>query len=142
VASGGRIRRLATVAPGRFATDAASCRLELDGLLAFCRIGRGAALLVADADLLHDGTWAAPGPTGTARHRRLSDNPLIAADWLDRLSGIERQRVARPVRWRDRGASRARALLFAAIPLIGLLALAIHGLIHNRRTKNNRRTIS
>lgn len=35
----------------------ARCAIRTDELLALCRVGRGQALLVADADVLHDAQW-------------------------------------------------------------------------------------
>ena len=127
----GAARRLALAAPGRFVTFDASCRVGAREFLAACAIGRGRAWLVADADLLRDEMWAAPTPRGAERHARLADNPLIVASWLDRLAGIERERAAPAVVWQQAGASRGRALLFAAGPI--LLFLTILGLFRTRR---------
>ena len=59
--------RLTMIAPGRFLVTGADCR-RTKLYLASCRLGQGRALLVADADLLHDSAWAGPGwrrPSGT-----------------------------------------------------------------------------
>ena len=96
---------------------------ELD-YLAVCAIGAGRAFLVADADLLRDGLWAAPVARGTERHLRRADNPVVLADWLDRLAGVDRERAARPVFWRRPGANRAWSLLLAALPILAALGLA------------------
>jgi hypothetical protein len=80
-------------------------------------------LLVGDADLLTDALWApAESPRGHERHLRLADNPLVVADWLDGLAGIERERADRLVAWAEFGRSRGQALFFAMLP--GLVALA------------------
>lgn len=80
-------RRLMLAAPGRFIAHGGSCIVTHGGLMADCRIGRGRALLLADADLLHDLLWIGPGPVGTMRAGRLADNPSFVIDQLDRLNG-------------------------------------------------------
>jgi hypothetical protein len=122
VQDGAERRRMALAAPGRFVSRAPGCRVEWNGWLAACRIGRGRALLLADADLLHDALWTAPTAGGSERHARLADNPLVLAGLLDRLAGIERQRAARPVQWQAYAADRRFALLLAAVPLLLLAA--------------------
>ena len=119
----GETRRLVLAAPGRFEASG-PCRLGSQPWLADCRLGDGRALVVADADLLHDDLWAASSPRGTARHARLADNVLVVAGWLDRLAGIERERSERAVEWRDVSASRGLALILAIVPILGLLAAA------------------
>lgn len=135
----GHLRRLVTAAPGRFSASTQACRLAARGLVAYCRVGAGRAILVADADLLNDVLWVAPGPQGADRHRRLADNPLLVASWLDRLDGRQRERSAAFVIWQRPHSSRARALLLAAIPILLALGAAvaailrrgwIHPLIH------------
>lgn len=108
-------RKLRLASPGRFRLVGGNCALVQDGLLADCRVGRGRALLLADADLLHDGLWAAPA--GAARHSRRADNPLVVADLLDRLVGVRRERFAGNVTWISPAANRTRALLLALAPL-------------------------
>ena len=116
-------RRLRLVGRGRLVAGDSRCAAEADFVLA-CRIGAGAAIVVADADLLHDATWTGPGERGTERHARTSDNPLALADWLDRLAGIERPRTAGTVRWTEPAASRRAALLIALLPILAALAAA------------------
>ena len=121
---GPRPRRLTLDAPGRWQATGTACRVaELD-YLAVCAIGAGRAFLVADADLLRDGLWAAPVARGTERHLRRADNPFVLADWLDRLAAVDRERAARPVFWRRPGANRAWPLLLAALPILAALGLA------------------
>lgn len=122
--SGGQRRRLSLAAPGRFVGGGA-CRVSDAGFLAACRIGRGQAWLLADADLLHDSTWTAPMVRGDERHARLADNPLVVADLLDRLAGVSRQRAAAPVQWQAPGADRGLALLAGAAPILAALAAAL-----------------
>jgi hypothetical protein len=153
-------RRLLLDSPGRFTATGNSCRIVGPALIARCRIGGGEALLVADADLLDDMNWAPGGPPrGHERHRRIADNPLIVADWLDELAGVTRQRADRPVAWVEPGRGRLGAMLHGAAPALAALAAAIllflSGLAAARRqrrsptnlstgmlTENNSRTTS
>jgi hypothetical protein len=118
VSSAGASRRLLMFAPGRFMSDANSCTVALSGVLADCRIGRGRAILLADADMLHDRLWVGPVGLGTERHTRVADNPLIVADQLDALAGVYRQRLAGDVQWLDPGADRRLAVLLGLLPLL------------------------
>jgi hypothetical protein len=104
---------------------ATSPRCAADGFRADCRIGEGRAVILADADMMHDALWMAAGADGGERHRRISDNPLILADLLDSLAGIERRRVRAPVTWVARGVDRGRAEMLAVLPLLGLALAAL-----------------
>jgi hypothetical protein len=126
-------RRLVMFAPGRFVRESGSCAVEPPGQLARCRLGKGEALLVADADMMHDRLWAGPGSDGTERHARISDNPLLVADWLDRLWGRPRPRAAAPVQWLGRDSKPARALLLALLPLALAAAPTASRAITSRR---------
>jgi hypothetical protein len=97
--------------------------------MARCRIGRGEALLVADADLMRDDLWA---PSGPEAHRRAADNPQFVADRLDALLGLRRARADRAVAWAGPRAP-AGALVVATLPLLG--AAAAGGLLLRRRRK-------
>ncbi|NJM51549.1 MAG: hypothetical protein HC843_12330 [Sphingomonadales bacterium] len=54
-----------TVTPGMWQVSgnqaAAQCSLSKDAFIARCTVGRGSAILVADADLLHDALWGGSG---------------------------------------------------------------------------------
>lgn len=119
VRDGEASRRLALETPGRWRATGPACRVGARDFLASCAIGAGRIFLVADADLLQDGLWAAPSPRGAERHLRLSDNPLIVAGWLDRLAGLDRPRAERPVHWQRPDANRGTALLLAFLPILG-----------------------
>lgn len=90
-------RKLALVEPGHFKADSADCTLSESGLIARCAIGVGRAVLIADADLMHDSTWAGPG--GAGRTTRVADNPLFIVDLLDELLGLERERSSGDIQW-------------------------------------------
>jgi hypothetical protein len=122
--------RLRLAAPGRFVATKPACATE-DSLWARCRLGAGEALLLADADLMHDALWAGDG-AGAGRSDRTADNPLVIADRLDRLAGIGRARIAPRIdrsRW---GADRHLPWLLAGLPLI-LAAAVASTLIRLRR---------
>ncbi len=115
IRTGGETRRLTMFAPGRFAS--AACAVRSHGLVADCRIGEGRAILIADADMMHDRLWIGPGTAGAERHGRVADNPLILADLIDELAGSARRRSQGPVAWLDPGAAPSKALLLALLPL-------------------------
>jgi hypothetical protein len=119
-------RRLTLAAAGRFTATGGRCRAWLPATLAHCRIGEGGAWLIGDADLMHDALWLPPSAAGELR-RRTADNPLLVADLLDRLAGLQRPRAAAPIQWIADGASETRALLAGLAPLLaaGLAGIAI-----------------
>jgi hypothetical protein len=117
--------KLVLDSPGRFAGGRGTCAIGLNGYFADCRIGVGKAALVADADLLRDDLWMAPGSDGAARHRRIADNPLVVADMLDTLAGVKRGRVRRPVAWAEAGPSRGPAMAAAFLPAILLAGVGL-----------------
>lgn len=131
-------RRLVLRAPGSFVATGGQCRYPRF-YLARCRIGRGEAVVLADADLLDDRLWiGAPSARGGERHLRTADNPLILGDLLDGLAGLRRERADRPVSWLavPRTAAvedaRRRALLLAALVILAGLATGL-ALLYTRR---------
>lgn len=90
-----------------------------------CRVGAGRALVLADADLLHDRQWVGMGRDGVGRRYRTADTPLRIAGLLDRLAGREAVALAREaadgIAWLP-GNPRWRALLAwpAGFFLLGL----------------------
>jgi hypothetical protein len=125
IEAGGTRRRLVMFGPGRFAADGDACKVGRTPEIARCRLARGEALLLADADMMHDRLWVGPGPRGAERHARRSDNPLLVADWLDGLAGNRRPRRAGPVQWLDPAADWRFALLLALLPLLVVAAPAL-----------------
>lgn len=117
-------RRLVLAAPGRFSADNRHCRIAAQAWFAACRIGAGRALLIADADFLHDDLWTSPVPRGDQRHARTADNPLLLAAWLDQLTGHQRPRSVQPVRWLVPPIDRRPALIAALLPILATLAAA------------------
>jgi hypothetical protein len=128
----GRSRRLALFAPGQFDTEGSSCAAGLGLHLARCRLDKGRAMLLADADMMHDRMWVGPGELGSSRSARISDNPLVLADLLDYLSGSSRPRREGPVEWLRKDAQRAPALLLALLPLLAAAAPAATRLVRRR----------
>ncbi|HYG30005.1 MAG TPA: hypothetical protein VD887_07305 [Allosphingosinicella sp.] len=129
-------RRLVLRAPGSLVASGSQCRVSERFYLARCRLGRGQALVLADADLLDERLWVRATPRGTERHLRIADNPLIVADLLDGLAGLSRPRADRPVSWLEIPRSPAgerRALLLAALPILAALATGL-ALLYDRRT--------
>ena len=58
------------ISPGRLVTDG-PCKVSGEGLVAYCRIGRGEVAIVADADWLNDGLVARSGGDFPAQARAL-----------------------------------------------------------------------
>jgi hypothetical protein len=117
--------------PGRLRATSRHC--TADGFRADCRIGQGRAVILADSDMMHDTLWMGAGANGGGRYWRISDNPLILADLLDSLAGIERERVRAPVSWVARGVDRGRAELLALLPLLAVAMAALLLRISKRR---------
>ena len=127
-------RRLILDAPGRLVAQGSSCRIAGRDFIFRCRIGRGGATIVADADLLRQDLWAPAGAGGGARRARAADNHLLVADWLDGLAGLRRERLEAPIAWAAPDADRRRALVAAALPIALALALGLGLLYTGRRS--------
>jgi hypothetical protein len=122
-------RRLRMAAPGKFIATKRSCATQ-DGLWARCRLGSGDALLLADADLMHDSLWTA-GDRAAGWQDRTADNGLLLSDRLDALAGVKRERIAPPIDWQREPSGRPLALLLG-VPAL-LIAAAGATLIRLRR---------
>jgi hypothetical protein len=117
-------RRLALFAPGTLISTSDNCAVGPTPQIARCDLGKGEAIIVADADMLHDQLWVGSGSGGSQRHGRTADNPLIVADWLDALAGDPRPRLEAPVQWLSEGTSRTTAWLLALLPILAATLLA------------------
>ncbi len=85
-------QRLELLSAGRFRNRDSRCEVRAQGLIAECRIGRGYALLVADADLLAPQLWAGQRGASSSVDWR-SGNML----WLlDKLGGDANRAFASP----------------------------------------------
>ncbi len=84
--------RLELVSAGRFRSRDSHCTVRAEGLIAECRVGRGQALLVADADMLAPQLWAGQQGASSLVDWR-SGNML----WLlDKLGGNASVALAMP----------------------------------------------
>ena len=124
--------RLESQGIGRFTRTRGGCALAAEGLVADCRIGRGRALLVADADLLDARQWRGPGPRGAEREQRRADNVALLLGWLAALDGTRAgppSPETAPTRWIDPAADSDWPLLVGLLPGLGFLGTAwgIHG---------------
>lgn len=126
-------RRLLMAAPGKFVAIGGACVVGDGGLGADCRIGRGRALLFADADMLHELLWAGPGAEGTRRAGRLADNPAYIFDRLDQLRG-RTSRQGDLVRWIKSPESYNIAVPAAAFAPGATLLLGLYLLLRGRRS--------
>lgn len=98
--SDGALLQLAGVS--RFRLTGARCRLAEQGLIARCGVGRGSAILIADADVANDALWTAAPGTPERADRWTSDAPAVVAalltgearplagsrNWLRRADGL------------------------------------------------------
>ena len=116
--------------PGRFTATGPACR-AVRSYYARCSIGSGQAAVLADADLMRDELWMSAAADGGARDWRRADNPLVLADLLDALGGMERERVRAPIAWRQLGERPLRGLLPVVLPLL-LLGFAAAALLLRR----------
>ncbi|MGF7151024.1 hypothetical protein FHS96_004685 [Sphingomonas zeicaulis] len=119
--------RLETQGIGRFTRTRGDCAVTAEGLVADCRIGRGRALLVADADLLDARQWRGPGPRGAEREQRRADNVAMVLGWLAALDGqgaAAPQPETAPIRWIDPAANSDWPLLVGLLPGLGFLGTA------------------
>lgn len=126
--TGPEARRLVLRTPGIIASRGRDCRPD-EFYLVRCRIGRGEAIILVDADLLADPLWTdIASARGSERHLRIADNPLVVADLLDSLAGLGRERSDAPVSWIAAAtapairAERRRAPLLAGLPILFVLA--------------------
>ncbi len=83
-------RRLRLAAAGLFATkkhdEAVHCQISLGGVRADCAIGKGRAVLLSDADMLHPALWLSPALVGSG------DLDLSPGLWrADNIGWIETQ---------------------------------------------------
>ncbi|MET0364249.1 MAG: hypothetical protein ABW169_06310 [Sphingobium sp.] len=126
-ASGGPVERR-MLADGRmiqiagashFIPSGSLCRVASDGLVAQCVVGKGTAILVADADFVNDALWTAD-PAAPAQTRRwTSDAVAVLADFLAPGTG---EMAGRRV-WLVRADGLPVALRMA----LGLLVLLVAG---------------
>lgn len=63
---------------GRWQTRTPNCKIESDGVIADCRVGKGRALLVADADLLDQRLWRESGMDNESAILKLIDRVAAA----------------------------------------------------------------
>lgn len=132
-------RRLVTEHAGRLTSRGKACRTT-QPFLAECRLGQGQALILADADLVRDELWVGEGARGGYPDRRVSDNPVVVADLLDRLAGLQRDRALGKVRWRRPDSSLPHTLLGALLPLVAVLVGGIAMALRRRRRRRYAQT--
>lgn len=113
--------RIRPGAPGRWRRTGGNCKIASAGLVADCAVGRGRAVLVADADLLLDDLWVGMGSDGTGPRHRSADNGRLLVALLDGLRGAPGPESANLAAWIESGSpvgSAATALLLPPFLLI------------------------
>lgn len=114
----------------RFRLTGAACRLAEQGLVARCSVGKGNAILIADADFANDALWTMAPDAPDRADRWTSDAPAVIAALLRRdgpLPGAERN-------WLARADGLSHALRWPLAALLGW-SLAIGVLVARKRTK-------
>src|SRR3546814_17486119 len=96
----------------------------MNGLMADCAIGKGRALVLADADLLRDASWFGPGAQGESRGARIADNGHRVSAAAQMLLDGQDSMSAYDVRWRTDVPQRAGPLVLAGRAIPRLLACA------------------
>lgn len=124
-AGGGEVRRflsdgrlVTTLAAGRLRAVGAGCRAMADGLVMRCAVGRGEAVMVADADLLDDRLWLADLERPLESRGWVADTPDLIAEWL----GVS---VQAGRRWLRDGAALRDAVRWALLVGIGWAAMGM-----------------
>ncbi len=102
MAGGSRVHALST---GRFHTTGRDCAIALAGRSAECRLGRGRAVLIADADLLNPVLWSGGGASA-ARWREGNLDWIIGQ--IEQLAGSQRAAMAMPS-WKTAGPDRGES---------------------------------
>lgn len=120
---GGARWRVRPGAPGRWRRTGGDCVLTAAGLVADCAVGRGRAVLLADADLLLDDLWVGVGLDGTGRRHRTADNGPLLVALLDGLRGAADPKARETVAWLESGRPMGRAATGLFLPPV-LLILA------------------
>jgi len=96
---------LTSMAASRFEVREEHCRPEASGLIVLCRIGRGTAIMVADADMIDDRLWLADPGRPLLPQQWSADTPALVMHWLGQSLSGERRWVrseddlVRAVRW-------------------------------------------
>ncbi|MFT3968230.1 MAG: Gldg family protein [Sphingobium sp.] len=117
-----------------FLPDGKACRLSSRGLVARCRIGRGIAILVADADFANDALWTADPANPAHIGSWTSDAPALLADFLGDGQGNAAGRCI----W----LTRADGLPGAARPALAVLLLLSAMVSLSMGTKREKRSVS
>lgn len=113
--------RAQLASPGRIVIRGGSCTVAAYGQLADCAIGRGRAIILADADILDDSGWVGPGAIGATRQGQIAANPQVIVALLRQLAGGDSPE-SRSIRWIGTDRSVRFAVAMALIlPLGGLL---------------------
>lgn len=109
-------RLVTTLAAGRLRATAPGCRATEGGLVMRCAVGRGEAVIVADADLLDDRLWLADPVRPRESRAWVADTPDVIAEWL----GVPIQAGRR---WLRDGAALREAVRWALLVGIGWAAM-------------------
>lgn len=107
-------RVIAVMAPGTFVATGANCTVHDAGLIARCAVGKGRAVLIADADFMSDTQWNQDGTT----------NALALRTAADELLGISRDDEPTPS---SEVVNNVNSLETLILPVLSVFLLGIAG---------------
>src|SRR3546814_926437 len=116
--------RVGVHSPGKLRSRTSDCTISMNGLMADCAIGKGRALVLADADLLRDASWFGPGAQGESRGARIADNGHLVSAAAQMLLDGQDSMSASDVRWMTAVPKRDVPLILAGLAIPLLLACA------------------
>lgn len=112
---------LVTSGASRFRVNSLTCTVQAAGFVARCPLGRGTALMVADADLLNADYWMGPYGKDNPDPHRTADNMQLVLGWL----GVPQSRLAPPTGWILSASAMGNGLAAASLFLLMLLFLSV-----------------
>lgn len=126
-------RLLVTSGASRFRVMSPTCTTQAAGFVARCQLGRGTALMVADADLLNADHWMGGYGTENFGPNRTADNMELVLEWL----GVRQSHLAAPTGWVLSVSAIAYGLAAASLPTLLLLLLLSVGVSLSRPPSGN-----
>lgn len=114
----------------RFRKSGGHCSLSEQALVAWCRVGRGSAVLFADADFANDALWTSDSQRADRQALWTSDAPVVIEAAVARRTSP----ASAPRNWLKR-ADGLGAALRPSLVLLAIFSAATGYLVRRRRTK-------
>src|SRR3546814_16061504 len=109
--------RVGVHSPGKLRSRTSDCTISMNGLMADCAIGKGRALVLADADLLRDASWFGPGAQGERRGARIAEHGHLVSPAAQLLLDGQDRMSASDVRWMPAVPTKAEPLITAGLAI-------------------------